>query len=113
MKIAALSACVIGLALSVHAQNAPKSTQAPPVRMDTTQPTATMTYRTLETGVVPDQQDGSTTVRSRVVARNVQIEMGENILVADEAEIRYRANGDLDDVELRGNVHLKAKLKVK
>jgi hypothetical protein len=38
--------------------------------------------------------------------------MGDNVLIADEAEIRYGAHGELDDVELRGNVHLKGKLRV-
>ena len=52
-------------------------------------------------------------MQSRVVAKgDVEIRIGQSIISADEAEIRYGGPGEQDDVELRGNVRLKAHLKV-
>ena len=100
MKIAILSVCVLGCALAVGLK---AQTTVPPhefVRIDTTAPTALLKYGTLEVG------------HDRVVAKNVEIQMGDNVLVADEAQIRYGVGGS-DVVELRGTVRLKAlKLRV-
>ena len=53
-------------------------------------------------------------MKRRVVAKgDVEIRIGESLISADEAEILYAAApGEPDEVELRGNVRLKAHLKV-
>jgi hypothetical protein len=114
MKIAILSVCTIGLALASHGLKAQTTVvpQAPTVRFDTVPSTALLKYAALEVGIEPDSESGSRAVRPRVIAKTVEIQMGDNVLVADEAQIQYRANGDFDVVELRGTVRLKAKLRV-
>jgi len=47
------------------------------------------------------------------VGTEVAIRIGSALITADEAEIRYGAQGEQSDVQLRGNVHLKAILEVK
>jgi hypothetical protein len=115
MRFTALFLCILGLALPIHGQDAVKPAQTP-IRIDTTPPTAALVFTSMDTGttykVSESAKDRVATVGSRVVAKNVQIQMGDNVLVADEAEIRYNPSGKFDDVELRGNVHLRAKLEV-
>ena len=96
MRTAILCLCVLGLSIVANGQ----SVTPPPVRIDSTPPTAILTSRVIEVG-------------GRVVARgHVEIRIGSTIVTADEAEIRYGAPGEQDEVELRGNVRLKADLKV-
>jgi hypothetical protein len=114
MRTALLTLCLLGLAMGVMGQTtvAPQtqdthSAQLPttPVLYDTVPPTAMLKCASFSV-------DMASAVMSRVVAKNVEIQMGDNVLVADEATIQYQATGDRDDVELRGNVHLKAKVRV-
>ena len=71
--------------------------------------------RQMQVGVSEPQvlRDGGLAVLSRVVGKDVEIRIGSTLITADEAEIRYGAHGEQSDVQLRGNVHLKAILEVK
>ena len=113
MKTVLPLACVLGIGLA-YGQTA--GMQQPPgataVQIDNTPTTAILRKDSLNVGVKTERETGQAATRSLVVAKNVNIQMGDNILVADEAEIRYRADGNFDVVELRGNVRLRAKLKV-
>jgi hypothetical protein len=113
MKTVLLLVSVLGLGLA-YGQTA--SMQQPPdtpgVKIDNTPTTAILRKDSLQVGVKTEMATGQPVSRVLVVVRNVNIQMGENVLVADEAEIRYRADGKFDVVELRGNVRLKAKLEV-
>ena len=90
--------------------------KAGPVFIDDTPPAAILKARQLEVGVVETsvRREGEPLVmQSRVVAKgDVEIRIGQSLITADEAEIRYGAPGVPDDVALRGNVRLKAHLKV-
>ena len=76
---------------------------------------AIMQARQMQVGVFELQvlRDGGLAVLSRVVGKDVEIRIGSTLITADEAEIRYGAHGEQSDVQLRGNVHLKAILEVK
>ena len=75
---------------------------------------AVLQMRELAVGAdVQRTESGGLTVGSRVVAKGVEIRIGAAVLVADEAEIRRGAPGEASDIELRGNVHLKAIVEVK
>lgn len=93
MRTAVLCLCVLGLTMVVNGQDA----VAPPIAPDTT----TMFVGSMRVGAGP------------AVAKNVEIHVGSTIVTADEAEIRYgAAGGKLDEVDLRGNVRMKANVKV-
>ena len=107
MRIVTACLCVLGLTIVANSQEKG-------ARVADTPPAAVLKARQLEVGVVPAvQANGATTTRSRVVAKgDVEIRLGQSIITADEAEIRYGAPGEPDDVELRGHVRLKAHLTV-
>ena len=120
MRTVILCLCLLGLTMGVSGQDkadfARRVAEAT-VLIDDGPPAAILKARKLEVGVVPSVQgkDTTTTMRmqSRVVAKgDVEIRIGQSIISADEAEIRYGGPGEQDDVELRGNVRLKAHLKV-
>lgn len=110
MRTAFLCLCVLGLTIVANGQ----SVTPPPVSIQSTAPAAILKARVMEVGVVPQVlPGGETAVRSRVVAKgDVEIRIGSSLVTADEAEIRYGAPGEQDEVELRGYVRLKADLKV-
>jgi hypothetical protein len=91
-----------------------QSAVAPP-RVDNRPRTAVLKSRAMEVGAVPRALPaGGMTMESHVVAKGeVEIRIGSTVLTADEAEIHYGGPSEPDDVELRGNVHLKAVLDVK
>jgi hypothetical protein len=122
MKTVFLCLCVLGLAIVVNGQEksgpgfmggqdkgAPLFTVKP-------SPAAILKARQMEVGVVETsvRREGEPLViKSRVVAKgDVEIRIGQSFITADEAEIRYGGPGEPDDVELRGNVRLKAHLTV-
>ena len=96
----------LGVTVATYAQTAQPA--RPPVSEDTTPVSATLRSETMEVGM----ETGASSAVSKVVAKNVTIEMGEAVLKADEGQILYGAEGNLDAVELRGKVRLIAKLKV-
>ncbi len=100
---------ILGLLLVMQGQG------SVPVRTVASGPVeATLYARQIEVGAESKPAAGEKMmVRSRVVAKGVEIRLGSSVLVADEGEIRYGATGERSDVELRGNVHLKAVLEVK
>jgi hypothetical protein len=102
---------VIGLTLVAYGQDAAAPPQHAPSDISAT-PTK-MTIASLQTGTVAVRHPGDVVeVRGRVVAKDVVIEVGSSSVTADEAEIRYGAAGGADEVELRGTVLMRTKLKV-
>ncbi len=114
MKKTILASCILGLAVAAHGLKAQTSVapQAPAVTVETVPPTAVLKYATFEVGLEQDPWRGAGNMRSRVVAKSVEIQMGDNLLTADEAQVRYGGPGELDVVELRGTIRLKAKVRV-
>lgn len=122
MRTALLCLCVLGLTMVASGQD-----KAEPVFMGgqdkggplftvTPSPAAILKARQMQVGVVETRvrREGEPVVmKSRVVAKgDVEIRIGQSLITADEAEIRYGGPGEPDDVELRGNVRLKAHLTV-
>ena len=110
MRTAILCLCVLGLTIVVNGQDksAPLFTVKP-------SPAAILKARQLEVGVAETsvrRQGEPLVMKSRVVAKGVEIRIGQSLITADEAEIRYGGPGEPDDVELRGSVRLKAHLTV-
>jgi hypothetical protein len=79
-----------------------------------TRPTVTMRIGGMTVGMRPahTHPDGSVEIRGFASATKVEIETASATVTADEAEIRYGGVGQLDELELRGNVRLKAKFAV-
>lgn len=104
----AIALCLFGLTMVVNAQDA-----AAPALSDT-RPTVTMQIGSMSVGLGPARTlpDGAVEIRGFSVARNVEIQTGSAIVTADEAEIRYGAAGQSDELELRGSVRMKAKIAV-
>jgi hypothetical protein len=88
---------------------------APTSDVNVTPAEAILRAKQMQVGVSEPQlrRDGGLTVRSRVVGNGVEIRIGSTLITADEAEIQHGAPGEQSDVQLRGNVHLKAVLEVK
>jgi lipopolysaccharide export system protein LptA len=111
MRTAILCLCVLGLTIVVNGQD-----KSAPLFAVKPSPAAILKARQIEVGVVETsvRREGEPMVmKSRVVAKgDVEIRIGQSLITADEAEIRYGAPGEPDDVELRGNVRLKAHLTV-
>ena len=107
MRIALSCLAVLGFTMVVSGQVM--------VSAPTTPVEATLQAKQLQVGVSEPQvlRDGGLAVKSRVVAMGAEIRIGSTLITADEAEIRYGAPGEQSDVQLRGNVHLKAILEVK
>jgi len=120
MRAAILCLCLLGLTLAVNGQDKPvfigRPDKGAPIFTVTPSPAAILKARQMEVGVVETRvsREGEPMVmKSRVVAKgDVEIRIGQSLITADEAEIRYGGPGEPDDVELRGNVRLKAHLTV-
>ena len=104
--------CLAILALTMVASG---QVSAPTASAAATPAEAVLRARQLQVGVSEPQllREGGLAIRSRVVGTEVAIRIGSALITADEAEIRYGAQGEQSDVQLRGNVHLKAILEVK
>lgn len=105
MKTAAACLCILGLTMVINGQE----TGAP-----SNQPVARMLIGSMEVGSAPVKilPGGGSQIGSRAVAKNVEIQVGSAVVTADEAEIRYGAPGQPDELDLRGNVRMKTKVKV-
>ena len=122
MRTALLCLCVLGIAIVVNGQDnagplfKTGREKGAPLFTVNTSPTAILKARQMEVGVAEPRarREGEPTViKSRVVAKgDVEIRIGPSLITADEAEIHYGGPGEPDDVELRGNVRLKAHLTV-
>jgi hypothetical protein len=114
MRIVFSCLAIVGITIVVSAQ---QTVSAPTTHnVDATPSEAVLEAKQMEVGMVSEPQvlrDGGLAVRSRVVGKGVEIRIGSALITADEAEIRYGAPGKRSDVQLRGNVHLKAILEVK
>ena len=110
MRTTLLCLFVLGLTIVASGQ----AVQMPSTYVDERPPTAILKARSLETGSVSRAlPNGGMAVEGRSVFKgDVEIRIGSVVVTADEAEIRRGARGEPDDVELRGNVHMKAKVLV-
>jgi len=107
MKTAIACLCLLGLTMVVSAQDT-----AAPALSDTPQ-TVTMRIGSMTVGSAPHAHPGGVMeIRSFAIAKNVEIKTASAIVTADEAEIRYGAAGQPDELELRGNVRLTANIAV-
>jgi hypothetical protein len=104
MRTICLSLCALALTMAVSGQGlvAPSA------------PDATILISEMEVGLGPARTipGGGTEIRGFAVAKNVEIHVGSTVVTADEAEIRYGVAGEPDQVDLRGNVRMKAKIRV-
>ena len=122
MRTALVCLCVLGLSMVVGGQDTAgpglvggQDRGALLLTVDTP-PAAVLKARQMEVGVAETPVPGKgepMAIQSRVVAKgDVEIRIGQSLITADEAEIRYGAPGEPDEVELRGNVRLKAHVTV-
>ena len=122
MRTALVCLCVLGLTMVAGGQDTAgpglvggQDRGALLLTLDTP-PAAVLKARQLEVGAAETRAPGEgepMVVKSRVVAKgDVEIRIGQSLLTADEAEIRYGAPGEPDEVELRGHVLLKAHVTV-
>ena len=110
MRIVLSCLAILALTMVVSGQ-----VSAPTTSVKATPSEAILQARQMQVGESEPQvlRDGGLALRSRVVGTDVKIRIGSTLITADEAEIRYGAHGEQSDVQLRGNVHLKAILEVK
>ena len=122
MRTALVCLCVLGLSMVAGGQDTsgpvPIGGQDRGALLLTvdTPPAAILKARQLEVGADETRAPAEgepMVVKSRVVAKgDVEIRIGQSLITADEAEIRYGAPGEPDEVDLRGNVRLKAHVTV-
>lgn len=110
MRLVLSCLAILALTMVVSGQVIP-----PTASVKATPPEAILQAKELQVGVSEPQlrRDGGLMVRSRAVGKGVEIRIGSVLITADEAEIQQGAPGEQSNVQLRGNVHLRAILEVK
>ena len=105
MKTVVACLCILGLAMVGNGQEAGAPSD---------QPAARMLISSMEVGRAPVKvlPGGGRQTGNRTVAKNVEIQSGSTVVTADEAEIRFGAPGQPDELDLHGNVRMRTKVKV-